>query len=155
MSTVAETSLFCHSERSRDLDFVILSVVEIWILSFWAQRRICSNGPNTVILSVVETSLLFCHSERSEESVKSVTIAVCYLLYHFSMLWPGVFWLLFYRTRHPKKTAHGDPSLRSGWPNEVQDDRVRFRMIVETSGFCHSERSEESVAMGQILSFWA
>ena len=27
----------------------------------------------------------------------------------------------------------------------VQDDSVRFRMTVETSGFCHSERSEESV----------
>ena len=25
----------------------------------------------------------FCHSERSEESVNSVTMAVCYLLFHF------------------------------------------------------------------------
>ena len=42
----------------------------------------------------------FCHSERSEESVKSVTIAVCYLLFHVSMSWPGRFMVFSARTQH-------------------------------------------------------
>ena len=91
----------------------------------------------SVMSSIVKTSL-FCHSERSEESVNSVTIAVCYLLLHLFMSWPGRFIIFSARTQHESiliewfhvvtghflthflpdttpQTAYGDPSLRSGW----------------------------------------
>ena len=77
MSSVVETSWFCHSERgwdifilscrskSKHLDFVILSEVEmslfyhvdksrdILILSFWAKRRICKWCYNGSVLSAL------------------------------------------------------------------------------------------------------
>ena len=55
-----------------------------------------------VMSNIVETSL-FCHSERSEESVKSVTMAVCYLLFHFSCSVRAV--LCYFLTGHNTKVC--------------------------------------------------
>ena len=135
----------CHVEHSRD----------IFILSFWAKSIFLYS-----VISIKVEMSGFCHSERSEESVCSISMAVCYLLLHLSMSWPGRFMVFSARTQHESihiewfhvvtgrflthflldttpQTAYGDPSLCSGWQNEVQDDRgtVQDDRVMDGAGW--------------------